>query len=93
MELILGLPAPDEPGYLRRQIAKAEFFASIASGETSYGQLVEFVLTFVREPEDPEAARDALLDLSRDEWGQVLAAIRTENIEVLPNESETSENS
>ena len=93
MKIVLGLPSPSDKGYLRRQMAQEVFFNSLRDEEFSWASLIQYILGYVREPEDRDEALEALSDLSKEEYAEIISAIRTENLSVLPKESETSESS
>lgn len=59
-------PDPDEPGYLKRQRKALEFQRQLTKDPApeAVDALVEFLLPYVKEPVERDAARDALWDAS-----------------------------
>lgn len=72
------LPSDKTPGYLRRLKAFADFQES-QKVETSeirrFEKLCGFLLTYVVEPADKDAALSALLDASKEEIDELFALI------------------
>lgn len=77
-KIVISVPGPDAPGYLRR-MRRLAAFAKAAQDEAMSPEmvdnLVEFLLDFVTEPEDRDEAREALYDLSQKEFEGILAQI------------------
>ncbi len=72
--IVVQIPAPDMPGYLRRQrrlLAAAENMATLEGIEN----LVTELSRYVTEPEDPETLKEYLLDASQDVIMNFLAAL------------------
>jgi hypothetical protein len=84
--IVLRQPGPEAPGFLRRQQTLMRFTAGLQAirlhaKDVDYcpdprlvDDLVEFLLPAVVEPADRAAARELLLDLSQDEYEEVMAA-------------------
>lgn len=72
------MPNEKTPGYLRRLKAYADFQES-QKAETSevkrFEKLCGFLLTYVVEPADKDAALGALLDASKEEIDELFALI------------------
>ena len=72
------MPNEKTPGYLRRLKAFADFQES-QKAETSevkrFEKLCGFLLTYVVEPADKDAALSALLDASKEEIDELFALI------------------
>jgi len=72
------MPNEKTPGYLRRLKAYADFQES-QKAETSevkrFEKLCGFLLTYVVEPADKDAALSALLDASKEEIDELFALI------------------
>lgn len=74
-KILFEPPLKNEPGYLRRQRTALEFKARADRGEQTpemIDHLVEFLLVYVKEPENRTEARNALLDASEEQFYQLL---------------------
>lgn len=76
-EIVFAPPSPDEPGYLRRSRRALEFKERLdaAGGEMTVelvDELIGFLAQYVKQPEEPEARREALLDASESQFKQLL---------------------
>ena len=81
-EIEFTLPDENEPGFLRRQ----RDFMALPFGNVD--ALVNFLMPYVKVPEDSNAAREALLDMTKsqlDEVSKVLLGMRASA--VLPKSS------
>lgn len=79
VEIVFRPPNRDDPGYLRRQRDALRLGELLRNGELSprvIDQLIEFLLPYVREPEDRELAREALLDASERQFMEMLRAVQ-----------------
>ena len=77
-KLILRIPDAKAPGFLRRQRRALEFKEQIDAGQFSVALLddiIAFLLDYVVEPTDRNAARDLLLDASQDDFAAFLASV------------------
>ena len=74
----LEFTVPDEnsPGYLRRMMTISKFQQLITDGEIMeyYDALIDFLLGFITVPKDKAEAREALLDASQKQYGELLTA-------------------
>ena len=77
-EITFRPPGPDAPGYLRRQRQALEFAEAIKANPSPalIDRLVEMLLPFVIEPQDRQAARDALLDASETQFLDLLRVMQ-----------------
>jgi hypothetical protein len=78
MQLVMKLPTKETPGYLRRQKRALEFRERARADGSSpklIDEMVEFLLPFVQEPEDPAQAREALWDASESQFDEIMASI------------------
>jgi hypothetical protein len=68
------IPGPEEAGYLKRQRKAADFWSKMGemSGPESYDAMVDFLVDFVEEPEDREAAKEALWELSENDYRDLI---------------------
>ena len=85
MGLKWKIPGPEAPGYLKRQRKAYEFFETGDMGSQWFDNLIEFLLPFVDAPKDREKAREALWDMSENEYKQALDLIAGRQGEVPPN--------
>ena len=91
-ELEFIVPGPDAPGYLRRQ-RKALEFSNRLTGDASpelLDELVGFLVGYITQPTDPEAAKEALWDASEDQFNALLDAISGTTGEVPDPEEDSS---
>ena len=76
-ELNIKLPDATTPGFLRRTMEAEKYRKQImSSGEVDWDNLVSFLLVYVIEPADRDEARDLLLDLSREQYKDLLDVIK-----------------
>jgi len=85
MGLKWKIPGPDAPGYLRRQRKAFEFFELNEVSAEWFDNLIEFLLPFVELPEDETEARNALWDMTENDYKEVLNLIAGGQGEVPPN--------
>jgi len=73
-EIVFAFPTKDTPGYLKRQRDALKLKAELAASESeaSLGKLVEFLARYVTEPADPEAAVEAIWEMSEDQFNSAL---------------------
>ena len=89
----MALPDKDAPGYLKflKQIQGAQDFAAkLKTGQLSseiVDELVEFLLPFIREPVDRQAARNALWEVSQNQFEKLLASLTGGSEQIVPPES------
>lgn len=85
-QLAFEIPDSSAPGFLRRQrdaMHYREQLRTNPSGE-SMDAMIAFLLQFVTTPLDRGAARELLLDLSRQDYTKLLTAINAEDGDFLP---------
>ena len=76
-ELNIKLPDATTPGFLRRTMEAEKYRKQIMSnGEVDWDNLVSFLMVYVIEPADRDEARDLLLDLSREQYKDLLDVIK-----------------
>lgn len=82
MDIKIVVPTAQEKGYLRRQ-REALKFAQMMKQETPTPETVDamtdFICQFVTEPKDKSIAKEAILDLSQEEFEGIIAAIGGQN--------------
>lgn len=78
-ELNVKLPDATTPGFLRRTMQAEKFRKQITSetGDVDWESLINFLLVFVLEPKDRDEARELLLDLSREQYIDLLDVIKS----------------
>lgn len=84
--LEFAIPDGEAPGFLRRQRDAAKHLDALkrTASLAALDEMISFLLQFVETPHDREIARELLLDLSRDDYNKLLAAILRENEDFLP---------
>jgi hypothetical protein len=76
-ELTVKLPDATTPGFLRRSIEAEKYRKQITvGGEVDWDSLINFLLVFILEPKDRDEARELLLDLSREQYTDLLDVIK-----------------
>ena len=78
MQLVMELPDRETPGFLRRSKKALEFSARIKAKQIDpamFDDMVEFLLPFVKEPADRDAARAALWDASQAQFETAMQAL------------------
>ena len=76
-ELTVKLPDATTPGFLRRTMEAEKFRKQITVGdEVDWDSLINFLLVYVLEPKDRDEAREVLLDLSREQYTDLLDVIK-----------------
>lgn len=85
--LVFDIPEAGAPGFLRRQREAMRYREALQSRPSvaTMDELIGFLLQFVAEPADRDAARELLLDISRDEYQRILQAVNTEDADFLGN--------
>jgi len=78
-EIVFDLPTADTPGYLKRQRAAVALQGELAKNPTpaAVDGLVEFLLDYVKEPADREAAREAVWMLPQARLEEVIKSLVT----------------
>lgn len=85
--LVIQVPDKRAPGFLRRQRRALQFQSAIRSGELTleiFDELIAFLVDFVEEPKDRNAAREILLDGSQEDFEAFLDEIKGVNTEAVP---------
>lgn len=77
MDIVFKAPGKDEPGFLRRQRQAIEFSEKLTNKPTTktIDAMVDFLLVYVVEPTDRKDAREALLDASEAQFGELLGVL------------------
>lgn len=70
-------PSAKDKGYLRRTRSALEFLDGLKKDQnpTQVDRMIEFLLPFVKTPEDRDQAREALLDASEEQFNELLAMV------------------
>ena len=86
LQLVFAIPGSDEPGFIRRQRTAMQLTGAFKAGGgvQAMDDMINFLLTFVAEPQDREQARELLYDLSRDDYNGLLQAVLRESEDFLP---------
>lgn len=82
MNIKIVVPTAQEKGFLRRQQKALAFAEAMRSGEPSPAMIdamTDFIVGFVTEPVDKVDAKDAILDLSQEDFEAVIASITGSN--------------
>lgn len=89
------IPGSEAPGFLRRQREAIKYREALRTNPSvqTMDEMVDFLLTFVVEPEDRSQARELLLDLSRDDYNRTLAAVNQEDSDFLTPSLRTASSS
>lgn len=77
MEIVFDLPTSSTPGYLKRQRAAVALQGELVANPTAetVDKLVEFLLQFVKEPQDRDEARGLLWDMPQTQFDDVLKRV------------------
>jgi hypothetical protein len=72
-------PTPDTPGFLRRALRAMELRNRISEGASAefVKEVAQFLLDYVSEPADRDAAYEAILDASQQEFTDMLNVFTT----------------
>ncbi len=78
-KLVFEAPTPQTPGYLRRVKKGLEFrkkLSGLDMSETAWiGEMIDFLVDYVTEPEDREEAKEAMWDVTEEKYYDMLDAI------------------
>lgn len=77
-QLRFVVPDRETPGFLRRIREALRFQEAIKQQQVSaklLDEMIDFLVTFVEEPDDPKQAKDMLLDASQEQFEQLLNSI------------------
>lgn len=93
-QVVFELPDEHTPGYLRRMKNLAEFQKS--QKETTdeierFEKMCGFLSGYVKEPTDPEEAKDALMDATKEQIDELFALIGGGKAQVPPSNGESLE--
>lgn len=86
-ELVFDIPEPGAPGFLRRQREALRYREALQARPSvaTMDEMIGFLLQFVAQPVDRDAARELLLDISRDDYQRILQAVNAEDADFLGN--------
>lgn len=89
------IPDADAPGFLYRQREAMRYREALRLSPSveAMDQMIGFLLTFVAEPADRGQARALLLDLSRNDYLDLLQAVNQEDASFLPSARTSRPNS
>lgn len=81
MALVFSPPSSETPGYLRRMRQALSFQETLTNNPKAetVDELIDFLLSYVTEPEDKAEARELLLDASQAQFMELLTAITGDN--------------
>ena len=88
------LPDEHTPGYLRRMKNLAEFQKAQKEAVDEierFEKLCGFLSGYVKEPTDPEEAKDALMDATKEQIDELFALIGGRKAQVPPSNGESLE--
>lgn len=75
-ELVLTLPGPDQPGYLKRARGLASFGKLVTQPASltpeQADEAVDWLVSIVDEPKDKRKARELILNLSANQLSDIL---------------------
>ncbi len=78
-EIVFELPDAKTPGFLRRSRQLAEYQDAVKQeglGELAkFDLMVKFLSQFVKEPEDPQAVYEALMDATQEQINDLFALL------------------
>ncbi len=77
IEIEFKPPDADEPGYLMREKVRLEYLEELKKGSSPecVDKMVDFLLPYVERPEDRKEAREALWQMSNNQFKQLLEVI------------------
>lgn len=86
MKIKIVMPTKETPGFLRRSKKAAEFAERMKAGVNPnlYDDMVEFILPFIEEPQDRDAARELLWDASQQQFEDIMKAFGGGNDTAVP---------
>lgn len=94
VKVVFELPNDSTPGYLRRMKNLAEFQKAQKGAVEEldrFEALCGFLAGYVREPADPEEAKDALMDATKEQIDELFALIGGRKAQVPPSSGESLE--
>ena len=95
MKIKFTTPTADSPGFLKRTRTAAVLMEKLQSGHFSAGvidEIIDFLDSFVTEPADKTEAREALLDVSQNDFANMLLAIMGGGQSTVPPATVTTSN-
>jgi DNA-dependent RNA polymerase auxiliary subunit epsilon len=79
VQIRLEIPGKDDPGFLKRARKALIFREKLAANDgftvEILDSIVDFILDYVKEPQDREEAKDVLFDLSQEQFYGVLGSV------------------
>ena len=93
-QVVFELPDEQTPGYLRRMKNLAEFQKaqkSTVDEVERFEKMCAFLSNYVKEPDDPEEAREALMDATKEQVDELFAMIAGKKTIVPPSSGESLE--
>lgn len=88
LEIKIVPPGRDKPGFLRRMCQSFELQQLLNAGDpTAVDEMIDAIVANAERIEVPDGIdiRDAILDMSRDEWDALMAAMRNDQAVDPPN--------
>ncbi len=88
VRIIFEPPGKDEPGFLRRNKQAMVFSVRLRELQNKnqrewtmkdtelFDDMIEFLLPYIKEPEDPEEARNMLWDASEEDFNKMFGAVQ-----------------
>lgn len=93
-QVVFEVPDERTPGYLRRMKNLAEFQKaqkSTVDEVERFERMCAFLSNYVKEPDDPEEAREALMDATKEQIDGLFAMIAGKKTIVPPSSGESLE--
>jgi hypothetical protein len=88
IRIVFEPPSKDAPGFMRRNKQAMVFYARLNDLQNKptnewlmedtklFDEMIDFLVPYIKEPADPEAAREALWDASEDDFTKMLSAVQ-----------------
>lgn len=85
-QIVFEKPSAKEPGYLRRTRSALEFLDGLKKeqGPSQVDRMIDFLLPFVKEPQDRNLAREALFDASEEQFNELLGIVSGGGVNPTP---------
>jgi len=93
-QVVFEVPDEQTPGYLRRMKNLAEFQKaqkSTIDEVERFEKMCSFLADYVKEPADPEEAREALMEATKEQIDDLFALISGRKAQVPPSNGESLE--
>ena len=78
-KIVFEAPTPQTPGYLRRLKKGLDFRKKLKGFDVQDSawipEMIDFLITYVTEPEDREEAKEAMWDVTEDQYNDMLDSI------------------